>query len=166
MKKVFLLFLCLVFIFLASCGKEDIRLPEKVSYYDTISVIGLAVNAKETLATEFAYEDVATEVLQTAGGIRLDLCDQYICEKSSEGLLDEYGIFHCSDSAKTEALYQSVLGYVSSRKNDTVTLSHYDDADTVKNGSVAVYGNYVIYTFLSDGGNAEFQNCVQSLLTQ
>lgn len=166
MKKIVIFLLCFLFVFLASCGKDDIRLPENVSYYDTISVIGLAANAKESLSTEITYMDVSGEVLETAGGIRLDLCDQYICQKSDEEKLDEYGIFHVSDADKTEVLYQSVLSYVSGRKNDTVTLSHYEDADTVKNGSVAMYGNYVIYTFFSGNGNAEFQNCVQSLLTQ
>ena len=167
MKKILFLFLiCILCISLFACGKEDIKIPEETSYYDNMSVFGLAKNAEEELVSAPAFTDIIPEILSGAGGISLSLCDQYVAKKADSGRLDEYGIFHCAKGNSVDSLYQSIQSYVHNRQNDTLTLSHYADADTVKNGKVAVYGNYVVYTFLPDNGNTLFHSFVESILTE
>jgi len=159
--------LILISILLCACGKDDIKLPEQVTYYNNMSVVGLAVNAEEELPNHPEFISIAEEVLGEVGGIALPLCESYVAKKAEEDdRLDEYGIFHCAEGKSVDALYQSVLDYVNTRKNDQATLSHYEDAATVKNGKIALYGNYVVYTFLPDNGNNQFHTLVESLLTE
>ncbi len=167
MKKIItILILCIVCVSLFACGKKKIDIPEKVTYYDNMSVVGLAKNAEEELVTPPFFVEIDSQILADAGGISLDLCDQYIAKKADGVRLDEYGIFHCGNEKSAGALYQSVIKYVDTRKNDTTTLSHFEDADTVKNGKIAIYGNYVVYTFLPDSGNTLFHTLIESLLTE
>ena len=166
MKKTIALILCLTLLSLCfmACDKEKIKIPEKVTYYDNLSVVGLAINAEEELTGAPIFVDVSADVLESAGGIRLDLCKAYVSKKATSERLDEYGIFQCKDGASIDALYTSVKNYVNNRKEDSVTLSHFADADTVKNGVVMCYGNYVVYTFLAGNGNSAFQSMVEDLL--
>ncbi len=149
---------------LCGCGKDKVKIPEKVTYYDNLSVVGLAINAEEELTIPTEFVDISADVLENAGGIRLDFCQAYVAKKSNDSRLDEYGIFHAKNKDALEGVYKSVSDYVNSRKNDGVTLSHYDDADTVRNGIVQCYGNYVVYTFLADSGNTQFHDLISSLL--
>ena len=167
MKKIIsiLLILSMVCIFPA-CGEEDLPIPDVVTYYDNVSVVGLAVNAEEDLINPPEFVEISNEVIGQVGGIRLDLCKTYIAKKAEDNRLDEYGIFHCNNADMLETLRKSVENYVNSRKNDDQTLSHYEDAATVKGGKIAVYGNYVVYTFLPDNGNNLFTSCVESLLIE
>ena len=117
------------------------------------------------------FSDIPQNEIGSVGGIRLDLCKDYIAQKavSDPGAvapLDEFGIFHCKDDRQLSILVKSVNDYVSMRKNDTEALSKCPDAATVLNGSVVVCGNYVIYTFLPNNGNSQFQSVVASLLTK
>lgn len=167
MKKLLCLLLaCILSTSLLACDKDKIKIPERTTYYDNMSVFGLAKNAEEELVSPPVFIDMMPEILSDAGGISLLLCDQYVAKKAESDLLDEYGIFHCSKGDSLDDLYQSVQNYVNNRKNDTQTLSHYNDADTVKNGKLAVYGNYVVYTFLPDNGNDLFHAMVESILTE
>ena len=167
MKKLFILLLACVFcLSLFACGKEDIKIPEKTTYYDNMSVFGLAKNAEEELISPPTFTDILPEILSEAGGVSLIMCDQYVAKKASDERLDEYGIFHCANGNSLDELYQDVQNYVNNRKNDSQTLSHYSDADTVKNGKLAVYGNYVVYTFLPGNGNELFHALVESILTE
>lgn len=168
MKRSVSLFL--IFILLCSslcgCGKDKVKIPEKVTYYDNLSVVGLAINAEEELTNPTVFVDISADVLEGAGGIRIDFCQAYVAKKADDGRLDEYGIFHAKNDDSLEGVYKSVSDYVNSRKNDGVTLSHYEDAETVRNGVVKCYGNYVVYTFLSDNGNTQFHSLVESLLQE
>ncbi len=165
MKRILAVITLLACLGLCACGKDKIKLPEKITYYDNLSVVGLAVNAEEELTVPTVFVDISPEVLQNAGGIRLDLCKSYVAKKADGGKLDEYGILQCKNEKSVNDLYKSIQDYVNTRKNDESTLSHYEDADTVRNGAVACYGNYVVYTFLSSD-NTAFQSCVEGLLRQ
>ena len=79
---------------LCGCGKDKVKIPEKVTYYDDLSVVGLAINAEEELTVPTEFVDISADVLENAGGIRLDFCQGYVVKKASDQRLDEYGIFH------------------------------------------------------------------------
>ncbi|MBE6672935.1 MAG: DUF4358 domain-containing protein [Ruminococcaceae bacterium] len=166
MKRSILIILTVLCFLLPACGSESIDIPEKKSYYDTFKVKGIAVNAEVNLSDAPKFTEISGLILGDSCGIKLDLCDEYIAKKAAldEQRLDEYGIFHCKDSAHLDALYDSVKQYVTNRKNNHQDLSNYSDADTVKNGKISVFGNYVVYTFLPGVQNENFHDDIEEML--
>ena len=167
MKKYVLLLISLCLL-LSACGSESVSIPEKKTYYDNASVKGLAINAEINLEAPASFTEMSDLIVGDSNGIQLNLCDDYIAKKAvqSQNRLDEYGIFHCKDANGLDALYQSVQQYVKSRKNNHQDLSNYADADTVKNGKVSVFGNYVVYSFLPGIQNDVFHDIIEEMLIE
>ena len=167
MKK-YVLLLISVCLLLSACGSESVSIPEKKTYYDNASVKGLAINAEINLEAPASFTEMSDLIVGDSNGIQLDLCDDYIAKKAiqSQNRLDEYGIFHCKDANGLDSLYQSVQQYVKSRKNNHQDLSNYADADTVKNGKVSVFGNYVVYSFLPGIQNDVFHDIIEEMLIE
>ena len=167
MKKYVLLLISLCLL-LSACGSESVSIPEKKTYYDNASVKGLAINAEINLENAPEFSEMPDLIIEDSNGIQIDLCDDYIAKKAvqSEKRLDEYGIFHCKDANGLDTLYQSVQQYVKSRKNNHQDLSNYADADTVKNGKVSVFGNYVVYSFLPGIQNDVLHDIIEEMLIE
>ena len=164
MKKTLLCILLILCLVLPACGDDAEDSSENKNYRNDASVVGLSVNALANLSQAPTFVDNDKSVLEDAKGIAFDLCDQYVIKIADGDRLDEYGIFHCKESERTDTLYKTVLNYVNARKNDTATLSQYPDADTVKNGKVSLFGDYVVYSFLADNGNTAFHDYIEYLL--
>lgn len=166
MKKTLFIILVILCCLLSACGEKGLSIPEEREYYDTFKVIGLSVNAEINLNDAPEFVEISELILADANGVKLDLCDEYIAKKATEEehRLDEYGILHCKDKEHLDALYNSVKNYVNNRKNNHQDLSHYEDAETVKNGKVSVFGNYVVYTFLPGTQNETFHNDIEEML--
>ena len=167
MKRYILLLISLCFL-LSACGSESISIPEKKTYYDNASVKGLAINAEINLEDPAVFSEMSSLIIGDSNGIAIDLCDDYIAKKAiqSENRLDEYGIFHCKDSNGLDTLYQSVQRYIKSRKNNHQDLSNYVDADTIRNGKISIFGNYVVYSFLPGIQNEIFHDNIEDMLLE
>ena len=167
MKKLLIL-LFITCLLLSACGSESIPVPEDKTYYDTFKVKGLSVNAEINLTDAPEFVNISELILADSNGVRLDLCDEYIAKKASDAdnRLDEYGILHCKDGQQLDVLYDSVKHYVDSRKNNHQDLSKYEDADTVKNGKISVFGNYIVYSFLAGTQNESFHDTIEDMLLE
>ncbi len=163
MKKTIsvLLFLCLAFAF-ASCNNTS-------AYRDDIACEALAVNAekkvnlKDTLA--FVEEgDMTLSVLPHISEAVATATDSKV--RFTGGFsFDEYGIFHCTDSAAVEKVQKNAKDYVKSRAEDTLYRSYFPGEEyKLDEAEVKVFGNYVVFAILSSENRSAFFAEIEQLL--
>ncbi len=95
--------------------------------------------------------------------------DQWmICASTSSSTVDEFGIFRVKDGGDVSAIKAEVSDYVQSMQVKLeVYLDMYDPAEKTKleNAQVTVYGNYVVYTMLSDADTTALMSAIAGELT-
>lgn len=95
--------------------------------------------------------------------------DWCIYPSKSSSTVDEFGVFHVKAGQSTADVKKAVEDYVQSMQLKLEGyLNMYDPAEKVKleNAQVFVFGNYVIYTMLSEQDTAAVKDAAENLLKQ
>lgn len=148
MKKTFLTLVSLLLVAsLFSCGasyKDDVPL----------SVISAALEAKISHASNLvdADEDYIYYFLELDSS---KLSEYTVRIPSGSASIDEYGLFHVKESADKDAVLAQLEAYIENRRVTWDTRYDQSEADKVKNAKVTVFGNYLLYTILSDAEAGE-----------
>lgn len=104
-----------------------------------------------------------------ASAVNASVSDWCIYPSTSSATVDEFGVFHVKDGENVDAVKSAVEQYVQSMQVKLeVYLNMYDPAEETKldNAQVFVYGNYVIYTMLSESDTAAVKSAAESLLKE
>ena len=116
---------------------------------------GFTATDADYVSLEFTSPDVITANVQ----------EWIICASTSSQTVDEFGIFRVKDGGDVNAVKAEVEKYVQALQVKLeVYLDMYDPAEKTKleNAQVFVYGNYVVFTMLSDADTTAVQNAVQN----
>ena len=95
--------------------------------------------------------------------------DWCIYSSTSSSTVDELGVFHVKDGQSTADVKKAVEEYVQSMQVKLeVYLDMYDPAEKGKleNAQVFVFGNYVIFTMLSESDTAAVKTAAENLLKE
>ncbi len=163
MKKIFSL--CLAAILLAlslsACGGA--------SYRDDVSVESLSDTVQALIPVEGGYdlsgEDFIKYYFDFDGKHTID--GYAIAASSVSTDINEYGIFHLSDEQYVKEVETLARVYVENQRDFLSTfLNTYNDAEMAKLEAmqVRVYGNYVVYTILSEADTAAVLAAVEEAL--
>ena len=148
MKKLTLfavLLLCLA-LTLTACDsyRSDVAIADLTSaVLASVSTQGgFTATDADYVSLEFAAPDVISSNVQ----------EWIICASTSSQTVDEFGIFRVKDGGDVGAVKKEVETYVKALQVKLeVYLDMYDPAEKTKleNAQIEVYGNYVVYTILT-----------------
>ena len=164
MKKITLiaaLLLCftLAFTACASSYRSDVAVNDLTSaVLNAVSTAGGFTAAdSDYVDLEFTKPDVISANV-----------DQWsICASTSSSTVDEFGIFRVKEGGDVGAVKAEVSDYVQSMQVKLeVYLDMYDPAEKTKleNAQVFVYGNYVVFTMLSEADTTALTSAIEGAL--
>lgn len=165
MKKLIpvILSILLLSICLSACNQTSYRddidavnVAGEMLHYANIEG-GCSAADSDHVALEFPSADVVEQ----------SVSDWWIYVSTSSSTVDEFGVFHVKDGQDVNAVKAAVEEYVQAMKVKLeVFLDSYEPAEKTKldNALVKVYGNYVIYTMLSEQDTADVHNMLSSYL--
>ena len=163
MKKLTLiavLLLCLSFT-LAACD----------SYRTDVAVTDLSSAVFEAVSTQGGYTaadaDYVSLEFADAAVIDANVQEWMICASTSSQTVDEFGIFRVKDGGDVNAVKAAVKDYVNALQVKLeVYLDMYDPAEKTKleNAQVFVYGNYVVFTMLTETDTAAATGAIKTAL--
>ncbi|MBQ7379261.1 MAG: DUF4358 domain-containing protein [Clostridia bacterium] len=166
MKKITLiaaLLLCftLAFTACASSYRSDVAVNDLTSaVLNAVSTTGGFTAAdSDYVDLEFAKPDV----------ISANVDQWMICASTSSSTVDEFGIFRVKDGGDVSAVKAEVSDYVQALQVKLeVYLDMYDPAEKTKleNAQVTVYGNYVVFTMLSEADTAALKSVIEDTLAK
>ena len=164
MKKLTLIaamLLCLSLCFTA-CGN---------SYRNDVPVVDVTSAVLNAVSTEggFTAADADYVSLEFAkpDTISANVQEWMICASTSSQTVDEFGIFRVKDGGDVNAVKAEVETYVQALQVKLeVFLEMYDPAEKAKleNAQVFVYGNYVVFTMLTDADTTAATNAIKPAL--
>ena len=163
MKKLTLiaaLLLCLA-LSLSACSsyRSDVAVSDLSSaVLGAVSTQGgFTATDADYVSLEFTAPDVITANVQ----------EWMICATTSSQTVDEFGIFRVKDGGDVNAVKAEVENYVQALQVKLeVFLEMYDPAEKTKleNAQVFVYGNYVVFTMLTDADTTAATGAVKTAL--
>ena len=132
-------------------------------YKDDASASDLMSKATGAVSVNGGYESPETDFVDFYLSGISDICTDYSIKLSSEDTnMNEIGIFHAGNTADAKKIADICQKYVDKQKQSSLAvdylpgeISKYEDA------KVMTYGNYVIYTFLTD---ADRQSAISAIL--
>ena len=143
------------------------------SVRDDVAVkdISTAVLGKVSTQGGFTAADTDYVSLEFAqpGVIDSNVSEWIICASTSSQTVDEFGIFHVKQGGDVSAVKNEVQAYVQSMQVKLeVYLDMYDPAEKTKleNAQVTVFGNYVVYTMLSDADTTACTSAISDALSE
>lgn len=148
---------------LAACGaKGD-------TYRDDVSVNTLSdtVAAKIPVEGDYIFSDTDFLTYYFNGNPAIDAFAIASSAESSD--VNEYGILHVNDPAQVEEVADMAEAYLSNQRDFLSTfVNTYNAAEMAKLEAmrVEVYGNYVVYTILSEADTATVFAAVEDALKQ
>ncbi len=116
---------------------------------------GFTATDADYVSLEFTSPDVITANVQ----------EWIICASTSSQTVDEFGIFRVKDGGDVNAVKAEVEKYVQALQVKLeVYLDMYDPAEKTKleNAQVFVYGNYVVFTMLTDADTTAATGAVKA----
>ena len=133
------------------------------SYNDDANASDLMAKAIAVVNVDGGYESPETDFVDFYMAGISEICNEYSIKLSAEDTnMNEIGIFHASNTANAKKIAEICQKYVDKQKQSSLTvdyppgeISKYEDA------KVMTYGNYVIYTFLTD---ADRQAAISAIL--
>ena len=150
--------------------------------------LAMGMSACTSYRNDVAVNDITTEILNavsTQGGytamddlylslefdhpelIEEKVSDWTICASNSLTTVDEFGIFHVKDEKDLDAIKAEVEIYVQAQKVKLeVFLENYapEEKTKLENAQVFVFGNYVVFTMLTEQDTASAKTAIQDAL--
>ncbi len=163
MKKLTLiaaLLLCLA-LTLSACSsyRSDVAVSDLSSaVLGAVSTQGgFTATDADYVSLEFTTPDVITDNVQ----------EWTICVSTSSQTVDEFGIFRVKEGGDVNAVKAEVEKYAQALQVELeVFLEMYDPAEKTKleNAQVFVFGNYVVFTMLTDADTTAATDAVKTAL--
>ena len=164
-KRILSLALSLLLILsLAACGGK------KVSYRDDVSVDELSAAVSALIPVEGGYDMSGEDFLKYYFDFDHDhTIDGYaIASSAISSDVNEYGILHVNDPAHVETVAELAQVYLSNQRDFLSSfLNTYNAAELAKLEvmQVKVFGNYIVYTILSETDTQAVMEAVEGKLT-
>ncbi len=135
--------LCLTFIFsLTACGK---------SYKDDKTASQLAAVIEKAAPTNGGYSSAESDFVDFNMKGVSEICDEYVIKLSSADTdMSEFGVFHAKTSSDAEKISELCQKYVDKVKTNYNPDYLPEEYPKIQNAKVTVWGNYVVYTMLTD----------------
>ncbi len=163
MKKLTMIaavLLCLTFI-LGACD----------SYRNDVAVTDLTSAVLESVSTQGGYTaadaDYVSLEFATPDTVTANVQEWTVCASTSSSTVDEFGIFRVKDGGDVDAVKKEVETYVQALQVKLeVFLDMYDPAEKTKleNAQVFVFGNYVVFTMLTEADTTAATNAIKTAL--
>lgn len=141
------------------------------SYRNDVAVNDLASAVLNAVSTEGGFTAVDADYVSlefaTPDTISANVQEWAICASTSSQTVDEFGIFRVKDGGDVNAVKAEVETYVQALQVKLeVFLEMYDPAEKTKleNAQVFVFGNYVVFTMLTDADTTAATNAVKAAL--
>ena len=141
------------------------------SYRNDVPVNDLASAVLNAVSTEGGFTAVDADYVSlefaTPDTISANVQEWTICVSTSQSTVDEFGIFRVKDGGDVNAVKAEVETYVQALQVKLeVFLEMYDPAEKTKleNAQVFVFGNYVVFTMLTDADTTAATNAVKAAL--
>lgn len=161
-KLLTLTIACLLTLSLAACGKT-------VAYKDDVSATAISesVSAKIPVDGGYDFSDADFLTYYFEGNTAID--DFVIAASSVSSNVNEYGILHVNDIEQVADVEELAQVYLSNQRDFLSTfLNTYNAAEMAKLESmqVRVFGNYVVYTILSEADTQTVMTAIEEILTK
>ncbi len=162
-KKIAIsLLACLLAFSLSACTKA-------VSYKDDVSTASISesVTAKIPVDGGYDFSDADFLTYYFEGNTAID--DFVIAASSASSDVNEYGILHVNDIEQVAEVEKMAQVYLSNQRDFLSTfVNTYNAAEMAKLESmqVRVFGNYVVFTILSEADTETFMSLVETMLTK
>lgn len=141
------------------------------SYRSDVAVNDLVTPVLEAVSTQGGFlaadADYVSLEFENPTTIDSNVSEWMICASSSPITVDEFGIFRVKDGGDVDAVKAEVEKYVQALQVKLeVFLENYDPAEKPKleNAQVFVYGNYVVFTMLTEADTAAATGAIQTAL--
>lgn len=141
------------------------------SYRSDVAVNDLVTPVLETVSTQGGFvaadADHVSLEFETPATIDSNVSEWMICASTSPNTVDEFGIFRVKDGGDVGAVKSEVEKYLQSLQVELeVYLDSYDPAEKPKleNAQVFVFGNYVVYTMLTEADTTAATDAVKTAL--
>ena len=141
------------------------------SYHDDVDVNDLTSEILNSVSTQGGYTamDELFLSLEFANPslIESDVSEWMICASNSQSTVDEFGIFHVKEGGDVEAVKAEVWDYVQATQVKLeVFLDMYEPAEKTKleNAQVFVFGNYVVFTMLTEADTTAATGAIKTAL--
>ena len=163
-KRITATVLVLILLFtLAACGNKG------NAYRDDVSVKALSdtVEAKIPVSGGYIFSEADFLTYYFNGNTAIDAFAIASSAESSD--VNEYGILHVNDPAQVQAVAEMAEVYLSNQRDFLSTfVNTYNAAEMAKLEAmrVEVYGNYVVFTILSEADTATVFAAVEDALKQ
>lgn len=141
------------------------------SYRNDVAVTDLTPVVLEVVSTQDGYvsadADYVSLEFKTPSVIDANVAEWMICASVSQTTVDEFGIFRVKEGGDVNAVKAEVETYVQILQvKMEVFLDMYDPAEKTKleNAQVFVFGDYVVYTMLTDADTTAATNAIKAAL--
>lgn len=151
---------CLLTLSLVACGKT-------VNYRDDVSASALSETVSAKIPVDGGYDLSGADFLTYyfEGNTAID--DFVIAASAASSDVNEYGILHVNDMEQVAEVETMAQVYLSNQRDFLSTfLNTYNAAEMAKleEASVRVFGNYVVYTILSEADTQAVMAAVEDML--
>ena len=143
------------------------------SYRSDVAVVDITTAVLNTVSTQGGYTAAESDYISlefgNPGAITANVSEWMICASTSQSTVDEFGIFRVKDGGDVGAVKAEVEDYVQYLQVKLETfLEMYDPAEKTKleNAQVFVFGNYVVFTMLTEEDTAAVKTTVESALSK
>lgn len=163
-KRILSLALALLLtVSIVACGKT-------VHYRDDVSVDDLSATVSALIPVEGGYDMSGEDFLKYYFDFEHDhTIDGYaIASSSASSNVNEYGILHINDAEQVSEVAELAEVYLSNQRDFLSTfLNTYNAEEMAKleKMQVQVFGNYVVYTILSEADTQAVMNAIEAKLT-
>ena len=149
---------------LVACGKT-------VHYRDDVSVDELSATVSALIPVEGGYDLSGEDFLKYYFDFdhRHTIDGYVIASSAASSDVNEYGIIHLSDAEQVAKVDELAQVYVENQRDFLSTfLNTYNAAEMAKleQMQVRVFGNYVVYTILSEADTQAVMNAIEEKLTK
>ena len=153
---------CLLAFSLSACTKT-------IAYKDDVSTAAISesITAKIPVDGGYDFSDADFLTYYFEGNPAID--DFVIAASSASSDVNEFGILHVNDIEQIAEVDKMAQVYLSNQRDFLSTfLNTYNAAEMAKLESmqVRVFGNYVVFTILSEADTETVMSAVESLLTK
>ncbi|MBO7176609.1 MAG: DUF4358 domain-containing protein [Clostridia bacterium] len=153
---------CLLAFSLCACTKT-------VAYKDDVSAAAISesITAKIPVDGGYDFSDADFLTYYFEGNTAID--DFVIAASSASSDVNEYGILHVNDIEKVAEIDELAQVYLSNQRDFLSTfVNTYNAAEMAKLESmqVRVFGNYVVFTILSEADTETVMSLVETMLTK
>ena len=161
LSALLLLALLLPVLFAVSCGQST-----GTTYRDDYALADLAAKvADKSFEDGVTLTAVDADYLRGMMKMEVGEKDEYVVKIQTSGAnVNEYGIFHAPDAARTAEIETMVKAYLALRVESWMPEYMPEEKPKVDHATCKVFGNYVVYGILTDADREALFSAVENAL--